>query len=326
MLDLIDATGDRVVAKPAAALDLKIEIDSSAVTHFAESSCASQANARAPVGGIHFLFRDTQIHLFAVVDGIGRPAVSRLAAGVVVQALAEFVQRDSLRTSTSLSGGNVFAQLQDCLVACQKRLREKAATMDDAYDLGTTITLACVEWPRLILLHIGDSRCYLYRNFRLEQITTDHTIAERMIGAGVLARDQAGSSPWANVLCNALTPSKSDVQTDVLECELRLGDSLLLCSGSLPRQVPERRIAELLREHGSADEACRKLMAASQMPDTRDDVTAVVVHCRNVSDPQRRSSEECIEQIPVDQVSTRGDSEGLVTPGTCVPSSAAAGG
>lgn len=85
------------------------------------------------------------------------------------------------------SEDDFLEELSDCLKVVQKRLW--SASSDTHYRMGTTVTLAYVLWPKLFLVHAGDSRCYLLRSGQLRQLTTDHTLAQQMIECGAGGKD-----------------------------------------------------------------------------------------------------------------------------------------
>ena len=116
--------------------------------------------------------------------------------------------------------------------------------------MGTTLTLAYVQWPRLYVVHAGDSRCYLLRGARLHRITRDHTIAQQMVDRGTLTADQAAESRWNHVIWNCVGGGKHELNPDVHKAALEPGDVLLLCTDGLTKAVPDGRVAEVLAGAG----------------------------------------------------------------------------
>jgi protein phosphatase len=210
--------------------------------------------------------------LLAVADGMGGHAAGRTASRIAVQAAIELVagvafQRDGRRLCELLS---------QCFAEAERRLREDAQVHPDREHMGTTLTLALVRWPRLYLAHAGDSRCYLLRDSRLEQLTRDHTFATQLIERGVIDAEAASRSPMKNVLVNALGGNAEDVRTDTSMHDLQEGDVLMLCTDGVSGQVAEDRIAQILLSAGDPRSAGERLVAAADEAGGVDNATAIV--------------------------------------------------
>jgi protein phosphatase len=147
--------------------------------------------------------------------------------------------------------------------------------------MGTTLTMAYVLWPRLYVVHAGDSRCYLLREGAMEQVTTDQTIAQKLVEQGTLTPDQARASRWNHVLWSCIGGGSPDLSVEVYKTNLRVGDSLLLCTDGLTTVVSDCRIHELLTQSPGAAEACRRLCDAANEAGGPDNSTVVVAHFRD---------------------------------------------
>jgi protein phosphatase len=127
-------------------------------------------------------------------------------------------------------------------------------------DSGSTLTAMLLSGSRLALVHIGDSRAYLYRDGGLFQVTHDHSVTQLMIDSGRLTAEEAGSHPQRSLLVRALGASADDVRAegipdaraaeagtpDLSLLDARAGDRYLLCSDGLTSAVPVAAIRETL--------------------------------------------------------------------------------
>jgi protein phosphatase len=149
---------------------------------------------------------------------------------------------------------------------------------EEAGDLGSTVTLAVVEDTRLTVANIGDSRAYLWRDGRLQQLTEDHSVPGALLKQGRITREEAHQHPHRNVLyrCLGLKPS---VEVDIYPAqELQAGDVLLLCSDGLWDMVyPEERLATFVAAESSPLSVCRNLVAAANEAGGEDNITVVLV-------------------------------------------------
>ena len=224
------------------------------------------------------LFSGSQGALLLVADGMGGHAAGKQASTIAVQALEHYV----------LNTMPWFFQLQHCqesdlkdelkaaTEACQRSIEAAASSRPERHGMGTTLTMAYVLWPRLYVVHVGDSRCYLFRAPRLEQITTDQTMAQQLVDRGVLSAEEAPQSRWSHVLWSCLGGAKSEMSVEVYKATLNTGDTLLLCTDGLTGALRDDRIIEILRQGGGAQEQCRRLVAAANEAGGKDNITVVV--------------------------------------------------
>jgi PPM family protein phosphatase len=221
--------------------------------------------------------------LLMVADGIGREWLGQRASNLAIDWLRKAILSPSFRhPDDQRDDDELVDELQATLLDCQQRLRKAAAQSPDLAGMGTTLTLAYIAWPRLVLLHAGDSRCYLHRIAYLDRLTTDHTVAEKMISEGYVSRQQLQASRWHNVLWNSLSASKQDVAPEIRRMRLRIGDSLLLCTDGLTRHVNEREIREILEENTSAHEACERLVQLANARGGEDNITVIVARFKSI--------------------------------------------
>lgn len=146
----------------------------------------------------------------------------------------------------------------------------------DKKGMGTTLTVAYVVWPWMYVLHAGDSRCYLFRNGGLEQMTKDHTVSNQLIERGGMTAAEANNSPWSNVLYNALGAGASAVVPEVKKVQLEQGDTILLCTDGLYRHVREQEIENILSTELEPHESCRSLIELANFRGGVDNITVVV--------------------------------------------------
>jgi len=224
------------------------------------------------------LFGGSQGKLLLVADGMGGHVAGQRASSLAVDTITRYVlntmswfmqlgaeQEDDLRE-----------ELKSALERCQERIEDEAAQQRAHRGMGTTLTLAYLLWPRLYVVHAGDSRCYLLRGGRLEQITTDHTVAQQMVAAGALPAEKAPETRWSHVLWNCIGGGSHELSPEVHKVTLQIGDTLLLCTDGLSGEVGNDRILEILRLNVSAEETCRRLVEAAHQVGAPDNITAVV--------------------------------------------------
>ena len=142
--------------------------------------------------------------------------------------------------------------------------------------MGSTLTAARSFGDDLLVVHVGDSRAYLFRAGRLHRLTKDHTYAQLLIDTGQLTADEAAVSKMRHVLTNVLGGSDDEVQVDVDLLRLENGDRLLLCSDGLTDLVDDDTIATTLSGLPRSSEACARLVQLALDGGGRDNITVIV--------------------------------------------------
>ena len=208
--------------------------------------------------------------LYIVADGMGGHNGGALAAEIAVQELQRHVSQAPV-------GEPVEKVIHAAFKKANETVYEKAHSGDPATEgMGTTAVLLLISGQVANLAHVGDSRAYLYRNGRLAQLTTDHTVVQRMVQAGLLKPEEAADHPDASVLERAIG-SKPDIEVDIRNELLREGDAILLCSDGLSGYVTDAQIESVLRSQGTVRETAENLVKLTLEKGGKDNVTVQLV-------------------------------------------------
>jgi serine/threonine protein phosphatase PrpC len=219
--------------------------------------------------------------LFLVADGLGGQAGGDIASGVATETIARFVLHTMPWFFRLDDGGadDLEHQLRAALHACREEVVSVAKSSGFA-DMGTTLTLGYLIWPRLYVVHVGDSRAYLYRGGEARQLTTDHTVAQRMVDNGLLTPEQAAESRWGHALVRCVGAASPEADVDVLKVTLKVRDVLLFCSDGLSKYLDPAAIATALGREESAEATAHALVDAANAAGGADNVTVVVVRTK----------------------------------------------
>lgn len=233
-----------------------------------ESSLADAGAWLAPLERFGFLAM--------VADGVGGGQRGEEASRRTVQAVTEYVV-ESARCyyASNAEVDDAFARaLEEAALRCHANILARGDADPAAQGMATTLTLWLGVWPRVYVLQVGDSRCYLLRNGILTQVSADQTMAEDLVQQGVMTRTDAQNTPWSHVLSSAIGgPYTAPVVTRL---EHRWGDVHLLCSDGLTRHVSDERIRERLLAMTSARQACEALLADALDGGGADNITVIV--------------------------------------------------
>jgi protein phosphatase len=199
----------------------------------------------------------------------GGGLASRLAVDAIAEAIESHAFLGKEHRSLPRRAGEVARAIQ---MACT-RIREAARRDPALSKMGTTVVAArfSPQKGRLYVGHVGDSRCYRFRDGALQRMTNDHTMA----AFGVTGRG-------GQLLSRAVGPLPS-VLTDVVVATPRIGDVYLLCSDGLTKAVPEELIRDVLVVYWELDRAADRLIELANRNGGLDNVSVVVarvgVHC-----------------------------------------------
>src|SRR3954454_1960361 len=202
--------------------------------------------------------------LFAVADGMGGAQAGELASGLAASALRD----DSERL-----GGE--QRVDDLIQEANRRIYERQSQDASASGMGTTITVALVEDGRVSIGHVGDSRAYLIRDRKLEQLIEDHSLVAELVRSGKLSPEEAEGHPQRSVITRALG-TDPDVDVDTFSVETNAGDLFLLCSDGLTSMVADETILrEVERNRDDLGKAAKALVRAANKGGGEDNITVV---------------------------------------------------
>ena len=222
------------------------------------------------------LYGGSRASLMLVADGMGGHAAGELASSLVV----ESVVNDTLNTMRWFSrvGADceqeLEADLKRTLEHCQTRIRAECDRVPERQGMGTTLTMAFQLEDRLYVVHVGDSRCYLFRNGKLKQITHDHTVAQQMLDQGLITT--IDGSKWNHVLWNVIGSTNTNPTLELYKGRLEPEDFIILCTDGLTKHLTEFQMTEILSTARSVDEQCRILVHQANEAGGTDNVTCVI--------------------------------------------------
>lgn len=214
--------------------------------------------------------------LAMVADGVGS-GFGEEASRSTLLAIAHYVERATFTyyTTETEDSDQFSTALSEAALECHASLLERVERDGSGRGrMATTLTLWLGLWPHAYLLHVGDSRCYLFRDDQLTQISRDQTMAQDLVDDGVLTVTKAHNTRWANVLSSAI--GGKDAAPVVSRIVRDWGTVVLLCSDGLFKHVSDAQIAERLRTMTSAQQACETLLQDALDDGGTDNITVLI--------------------------------------------------
>lgn len=218
--------------------------------------------------------QQSRAYLFVIADGVGSVGGGQIASDTAVQALVTYITRTmGCFYAYDIDSEHEFIeQLESAVQHAHDMVLEKFSSKGRGP--ATTLTIATLMWPRVYLIHVGDSRAYYLRGDRLRQITRDQTMGELMVDQGVMTEEQVSRSSLSNTLSSAI--GYETMKPSVGLIDLQWGDDLLLCTDGLTKHVSDEEITTILQETDSAEAACQRFIDAALEGGGRDNITVVV--------------------------------------------------
>ena len=231
-----------------------------------------RSGSASDVGRVRAVNEDLALEsltLFAVADGMGGHAGGEIAARTAIDALkSEFGRKPSIDG------------LVDAVHEANQAVWDRGHADPDLLGMGTTLTAAALvatdEGDRLVLANVGDSRAYRFHGSGLEQLTTDHSVAEELVARGELSEAEAAIHPHRHILTRALGVAP-DIDVDVWQVVPEEGDRFLLCSDGLTNEVPTEEITRVLSEYRDPEAAAEALVRMANEAGGSDNITVVVL-------------------------------------------------
>jgi protein phosphatase len=211
--------------------------------------------------------------VFVVADGMGGAQAGEVASQMAVE---EF--------EPGLPNGSPEESLSEIIRSANNKIHDMSRSNTQRSGMGTTCTAIYVDTREVVLAHVGDSRCYLYRDGELTRLTRDHSLVGELVDRGKLTEEQAEMHPQRSVITRALGP-EYDVKVDTERVEARDGDVFLLCSDGLTSMVREAGLIPVFEHAASLEETGRGLIAAANEAGGRDNITVILVRLEDVEVP-----------------------------------------
>ena len=210
--------------------------------------------------------------VFAVADGMGGRPGGAQASRVVLRAFMDYLRRvNPAAISTPVALCNAVAVANSAvraIVEADPKMR----------GMGTTLTAAIVTDEGGRIVHVGDSRTYLFAKGRVEQLTQDHTLVSEMLEHEMLPDEPGGASSLENVLSRAVG-TRSSVEPEIVDFRLGQYDWLLLATDGFHKVLGSEEMAELIvfSAGENAQHLCRTLVNTAINADPQDNVTLAVI-------------------------------------------------
>jgi PPM family protein phosphatase len=216
--------------------------------------------------------RKLSVGAFVVADGVGGHAAGDVASQTAVAAIAKYT--DDLRRSVSL-GEPLDAEAWLARAAKAANQAVFSARQAASNDMGSTLVMALVMGRAATVLNVGDSRGYWLRPQSIQQITTDHSLVQRLIDIGQLTPEEARHHPQRSVIYRVIGDTP-DLAMDLFDVVLAPGEAILLCSDGLSDMVTDNVLWQVWREAASPQAACDQMVSLAKEAGGYDNISVII--------------------------------------------------
>ncbi len=285
---VVSSEGETAPAQPAADLGVTRQLPVEAIIEqqnahltFGQTSDTGMMHSDNQDSAFAFAFTSEsvddlpQFGLFIVADGMGGHEGGERASALAMKSVSEGLLKDVFTPILEGNGMDDVPPVTEVLVsALENANKEIHGNIPEGG--GTTCTTAVIMGQRVFLGHVGDSRAYLLAKGTFEQITRDHSLAQRLYEVGQLTKEEIPGYERGNELYRALGINES-VEVDIITRSLPLNCKLLLCSDGLWNKVSDEVIHKYLEDTIEPQVLTDKLVALANTNGGDDNITVVVV-------------------------------------------------
>jgi PPM family protein phosphatase len=219
---------------------------------------------------------DEATRLAILADGMGGYNAGEIASGMATTFIKSELGRWLQQAGRHAGAREVRRAMEICVDNANRSIFNAANSNPQYSGMGTTLVVGVFQEARLLLGHIGDSRCYRLRGAELAQITKDHSLLQEQMDAGLITPEQAAVSTNKNLVTRALGVEDA-VLLEVNEHRVEPGDVYLMCSDGLSDMVDDQAIGNILQGEGSLEDKGGQLVDAANANGGRDNISVLLV-------------------------------------------------
>jgi serine/threonine protein phosphatase PrpC len=210
--------------------------------------------------------------LGVIADGMGGYEGGEIASAMAIETFTEALA-STLRQSRP---ADIGAVLQDAVAQANRRIQAARNTDPALARMGTTLVAALVDSGVAHIAHLGDSRCYLLSEGRLELQTRDDTVVQGMLDRGEITEADVPRVPFRHILTKALGVD-TDLEASIRTVPVSPGDILILCSDGVTGALPPAQWPALMARHDTLESQAWALINACLENQAEDNISLVLI-------------------------------------------------
>lgn len=210
-----------------------------------------------------------------LADGMGGYNAGEVASGMATTFIKSELSRWLSQAGKHANSKEVRRAMEICVENANRSIFNAANSNSHYTGMGTTLVIGVFQGDRLMLGHIGDSRCYRLRDGQLQQISKDHSLLQEQMDAGLITPEQAATSSNKNLVTRALGVEDA-VLLEINEHIAQPSDIYLICSDGLSDMVADDQIAEVLKTDATLEQKAANLINLANANGGRDNISVLL--------------------------------------------------
>jgi protein phosphatase len=227
---------------------------------------------------------DASLGLVLLADGMGGYNGGEVASGMAIALLQASFGRWLAHAGPHANPKALKRALQAGTDEANTAILDAGIANLQLQGMGTTLVLAAFGPHRVVVGHIGDSRCYRLRGEKLELLTRDHSLLQEQLDAGAITPEQAVLSPHRNLVTRALGIERH-VELEMHEHGVKPADLFLLCSDGLSEMVSDAQLFTIMLQDIGLPEKATLLVATANDNGGRDNISVVLARASGSHPP-----------------------------------------
>lgn len=247
--------------------------------------CARTDPGRARENNEDSLAFDEPTSVAVLADGMGGYNAGEVASGMTTAFIKSELSRWLTEAGVGVKARDVRRAMEICVDNANRSVFNAANANAHYSGMGTTLVVGVFRDGKLVLGHIGDSRCYRLRGGTLAQITKDHSLLQEQIDAGLITLEQAATSTIKNLVTRALGVEDT-VLLEVNDHLVEVGDIYLMCSDGLSDMVDDATIVKIVSSPDTLEQKAEQLVATANENGGRDNISVLMIEVHET--PEKR--------------------------------------
>ncbi|MRD48628.1 Stp1/IreP family PP2C-type Ser/Thr phosphatase [Caenimonas koreensis] len=223
---------------------------------------------------------EENVRLGVLADGMGGYNAGEIASGMATTFIKSELGRWLMQAGRHANAREVRRAMEICVDNANRSIFNAANSNPQYSGMGTTLVLGVFQDGKVLLGHIGDSRCYRLRGTEFVQVTKDHSLLQEQMDAGLITPEQAATSSNKNLVTRALGVEDA-VLLEVNEHRVDPGDIYLMCSDGLSDMVDDEGIAKILGNDSTLEQKVAQLIDAANANGGRDNISVLLAQASN---------------------------------------------
>ncbi|OPJ56911.1 Stp1/IreP family PP2C-type Ser/Thr phosphatase [Alkalithermobacter paradoxus] len=244
--------------------------------HYAISDIGMVRKLNEDYYGVDSIQIDNEcIYIYAVADGMGGHNKGEIASKLAIESILTYI-KDKLSNINIVSDDNIFITLKSAYRSANDIIYNNSLQNEEYKGMGTTLTTCILYKNKLYIANVGDSRCYIYKNNKLTQVTKDNSLVQELIEKGIITKKDALTHPQRNVITRAIGTDER-LKIDTYIEEIQENDKVILVTDGVTNYVSDDKIIQVLDTYKDSKTFCKKLVELANEKGGRDNITVLFI-------------------------------------------------